>query len=164
MNNKLKSPAGLNPGGVGPKIFRNTMPSLILAIIAGIIFPDICSFPIPYRNIVRIVGWVVLALGITTYLLIMKKFLKGFSKGKLITEGIFSLSRNPLYSSWILFILPAIALVSDNWTFLFSIVAMYIFFRLNIIKEEESLFQIFGEEYLKYKQKVNCLIFWPHFK
>jgi protein-S-isoprenylcysteine O-methyltransferase Ste14 len=161
MKNSLKSPVGLNPGGIGPKIFRNTLPFLILAIVAGLFSPETCSFPFQYRNIIRIIGWAILALGIICYLMTIKKFLNEFSKGKLITDGIYGFSRNPLYASWILFILPSIALVADNWILLISSIAMYIFFKISIKEEEDKLSGIFGEEYLEYKRSVNLLMFWP---
>jgi protein-S-isoprenylcysteine O-methyltransferase Ste14 len=164
MKNSLKSPVGLNPGGIGPKMFKNTVPFILLAIAAGLFFPETCTIPILSRSLVRIIGWTIFTLGFICYLITMRKFLKEFSKGKLVTDGIFSFSRNPLYASWILFIMPSIALTADNWIFLIPALAMYVFFRLSIKEEEENLSRIFGEEYLEYKKKVNLLVFWPSSK
>jgi len=163
MKNRLNSPHGLNAKGIGPKIFRNTMPFLIAAIAGSLLFPSALSFPGSADNILRLTGWIMLFVGIIAYVVTLRQFIKDFSKGKLITNGIFGLSRNPLYASWILFILPAIAFITDNWSFLFAPVAMYVFFVLNIKEEEESLKQIFGEKFDEYCKRVNRLIFIPKF-
>jgi protein-S-isoprenylcysteine O-methyltransferase Ste14 len=159
MKNKLKSPVGLNPGGIGPKIFKSTMPFLIAGILLGIFFPSTFTFPFSIRFVLKILGWIMLGIGILAYLLTMVHFLKNFSKGILITDGIFRLSRNPLYSSWILFILPGISFVTDNWTILISAIALYVFFVINIKEEEESLSAIFGDEYTQYCNKVGRIFF-----
>jgi len=159
MNKKLKSPVGLNAGGIGPKIFRNTMPFLVIAILLGIFFPSVFAFTIVAKNSLKYAGWIILALGISTYITTMVQFLRNFSKGILITNGIFAFSRNPLYASWILFVLPGIAFVSNNWSFLFSSIALYLFFIKNIKEEEHSLQIIFGEQYTAYCNRVGriCL-------
>jgi protein-S-isoprenylcysteine O-methyltransferase Ste14 len=158
MKTKLISPVGLNPMGVGPKIFKYTMPFILVAIILQIVFPELSSFPLINGIIRRIIGFVILAIGALMYLLTIKHFLKHFALGKMITNGVYSISRNPLYASWILFILPSIALITNNWTFLSAPIAMYIFFTMYVTEEEKNLLAVFGEEYKDYCKKVNQLI------
>jgi protein-S-isoprenylcysteine O-methyltransferase Ste14 len=59
-------------------------------------------------------GWIMLVIGILAYFITVIQFSRNFLKGILITNGIFALSRNPLYGSWIVFILPSIAFISGN--------------------------------------------------
>jgi protein-S-isoprenylcysteine O-methyltransferase Ste14 len=158
MRNKLQSPVGLNPKGVGPKIFKNTMPFILISIVFGFFSPELSKIPLMNETLRKIFGYTLLALGIIMYLLTLKQFFKYFALGKLITHGVYSLSRNPLYVSWILFILPSIALITNNWTFLSAPIAMHLFFSMYIIEEEKNLLHIFGEEYNKYCSKVNQLI------
>jgi len=80
-----------------------------------------------------------LVVGAGIYITSMVQFMMDFPKGKLITRGVYRLSRNPLYSSWILLILPGLALVCNNWFFLLAAFSMYISL-IVLIKEEEDQF------------------------
>jgi len=75
------------------------------------------------------------------------------NRGKLITTGIFSFSRNPFFLSIIIYFLGT-ALVFPSWFFigfaLLAIVSIHLF----ILKEEKFMEKHFGESYLKYREKV----------
>jgi len=146
--------------GVGPKIFKYTVPFILVSITLGIFFPELSKIPFINETLRKILGYIILALGFAMYLLTVKHFLKHFALGKLITNGVYSISRNPLYTSWILFILPSIALITNNWTFVSAPIAMYLFFSMYIHEEEKSLLSVVGEEYNQYCRKVNQLIGW----
>jgi protein-S-isoprenylcysteine O-methyltransferase Ste14 len=159
----LTSPIGLNPGGVGPKIFRNAMPFLIVGILAGIFFPSVSGFPFYNKAIFRVSGLILMPAGIIIYIIAIIQFMKDFPKGKLITHGVFSYSRNPLYASWILGILPGLALFFNNWFFLLAAISMYISLIFYIKSEEEQLLAAFGNEYAEYKSSVRRVLFIPTF-
>lgn len=161
MQSKLSSPAGLNPMGSGPKIFRNTTPFLIVGILAGLFFKNFSYFPVHDREFMKSVGWSWLFAGLLSYGVAVKQFLKGFSGGNLITSGVFRFSRNPIYSSWILFILPALAMISNNWIFLVASLAMYISLCYYIKEEEDALEKAFGEIYSDYCERTGRLISIP---
>jgi protein-S-isoprenylcysteine O-methyltransferase Ste14 len=72
----------------------------------------------------------------------------------LITEGVFSKTRNPMYIGMSILIL-GFSIVSTNiisflLPFVFVIMVRLIFIR----KEESMMFESFGEDYLEYKKKV----------
>jgi protein-S-isoprenylcysteine O-methyltransferase Ste14 len=71
---------------------------------------------------------------------------------------MFELSRNPLYSCWIVIILPGLAMLCLNWWFLVASISMYIGLNLLIKKEENDLERIFGQEFLDYKKKVGRVL------
>ena len=75
------------------------------------------------------------------------------SKG-IITSGPFRFTRNPLYL--VLSILQiGIAILLDNlWAGLTTILAFLLFHYGVVLREEKYLFEIFGEEFLKYKRSV----------
>ena len=164
MNKKFNSPVGLNGLAVGPKIIRSMLPFLLLGIIAGYFFPAVTSIPLYNEHILKPAGWILLILGILAYAAAIVQFIMGFKKGKLITNGVYSLSRNPIYSSWIMFILPGLAMAADNWVFLSGDIVMYISLLVNIKSEEMELERIFGETYLRYQYEVNRVFFIPRFK
>lgn len=73
---------------------------------------------------------------------------------KLVTGGVFALSRNPIYVGWFLFIL---GIGIANVSILTILVATGMILTLHfgvILKEEEYLERRFSEEYLDYKNSV----------
>ena len=84
----------------------------------------------------------------------------GFDKnnpGKLITTGIFSISRNPFFLS-LDFYFYGTALIFPSIFFIcfaaLSIVSIHFF----ILKEEKFMYRIYGEEYENYKKEVKRYI------
>jgi protein-S-isoprenylcysteine O-methyltransferase Ste14 len=147
---KLKSPHGMSPTGVGPLIYLCAVPFIVTGF---------CFSPHISNNLITLtIGyWAIIfgcAIFIKTFLLLMKEFYKG----NLVTTGAFMYSRNPLYSCWILFIIPGMALMFLNWWFLLGSFSMYIGLVVLIKKEEDMLERAFGQEYLDYKKKVGRLI------
>jgi protein-S-isoprenylcysteine O-methyltransferase Ste14 len=72
---------------------------------------------------------------------------------KLITIGIFALSRNPIYVAFA-FILLGQFLIFSNWILLVYIGAATWLFHRQILREEDYLKQHYGNEYLDYCDRV----------
>ena len=73
---------------------------------------------------------------------------------KIVTDGAYRFSRNPLYLSLLLLLFGIAVLMSSLWLF-FAIPILYILFLFKAVKPEERyLSQKFGEEYLHYSAKV----------
>ncbi len=72
----------------------------------------------------------------------------------LINEGVFSITRNPMYLGMSI-LLIGFSIFSTN---LISLVLPFTFMKIVssifIPKEEQLLFETFGEDYLEYKKKV----------
>ncbi len=75
------------------------------------------------------------------------------NKGKLITNGIFSFSRNPFFLSLELYFL-GVALVLPNVFLLVFTLAAFTGIHFFILKEEKFLHKNYGEEYRAYRQKT----------
>jgi len=114
-----------------------------------------------YKN--EIVSWVGVLLCLIAFLMFLlsiisfgESFRVGIDKknpDKLVTSGMFSVSRNPLYTAFILLFL-GIFLIISNW-----ILLLYIFvgfWRINrqVVHEEAALKNIYGQEYLDYCKRV----------
>ncbi len=77
---------------------------------------------------------------------------------KLVTEGIYSICRNPMYLGN-LSILLGFGIFANSALFTFIIFPVYLFIYYAIIKAEENfLFGMFGEEFTAYKKNVHALI------
>lgn len=73
----------------------------------------------------------------------------------LVTEGMFSHSRNPLYLGNILEIL-GLGLMANSAVFLFVTMPLFVFFYQAIVRaEEDFLFREFGDGYRVYMAEVN---------
>ncbi len=73
--------------------------------------------------------------------------------GRLITTGIFSLSRNPVFLSMDLYFLGTF-FITGNLFFLLSFVGMALGFHFQIRQEEVFLSEKFGKPYLSYMSHV----------
>ena len=75
-------------------------------------------------------------------------------KTKLVTTGIYAISRNPAFLGFILMYL-GILCAFFNWCLLGATILVVVLFHLQIVKVEEPfLIEAFGQEYLAYKKKV----------
>ncbi|MGE7546450.1 isoprenylcysteine carboxylmethyltransferase family protein [Sporosarcina sp. FSL K6-3508] len=111
----------------------------------------------------KIISWIGIAfciIGLILFLLSLiafgKSFRVGIDKdhpGELITSGVFSISRNPIYSAF-LFILSGIFLVIPNWILLLYLIVGFWFINRQVLREEGSLEEIYGDEYNRYRKKV----------
>jgi protein-S-isoprenylcysteine O-methyltransferase Ste14 len=77
--------------------------------------------------------------------------LKGLKETKLITTGAYAITSNPLYSAFIVLILPGTALVLNSWIMLTVPIVGYVIFKFYIKQEYAELEKFFGEEYRKYR-------------
>ena len=73
---------------------------------------------------------------------------------KLVTSGIFRISRNPMYASLALFLTAWAVYLASPWAL--AGVAGFILYmnRFQIAPEERALAQVFGADYEKYTSKV----------
>jgi len=155
------SASGLDARGVGPRIMLITAPILAAAIILEIQSAPFSDVVFLKNNIAKTVGWLWLIAGIAAFATTMAQFISNFPKGKLITGGMYACSRNPIYASWIVFILPAVGLICSNWIFFAAAFLMCVATIFLVKKEEDELFECFGKQYLEYKKRVGCIISFP---
>lgn len=69
------------------------------------------------------------------------------------TQGLFSLSRNPIFLGMLLVLIGLFLVTPNSLTLLFLIVS-YILIQIQIRLEEDFLFQQHGKHYQQYKQQV----------
>ncbi len=73
--------------------------------------------------------------------------------GRLVTTGIFAVSRNPIYVGFFLFLVGQL-LVFPNWVLLAYLVGGTWLFHRQVLREEEFMRQRHGQEYLEYCSRV----------
>jgi protein-S-isoprenylcysteine O-methyltransferase Ste14 len=157
MMNVLRNQNGMNIVGQGGKIILFMLPSLIAAIAAQLYFPKIAALP-DGISVVKPLGFILLVPGLILWGTAVIQLLLGFSKGKLVTTGAYGVVRNPIYSSVLFFILPAVALLTITWVYLIPSVFLYMGVIIFIGVEEKQLTEVFGTEYTDYIARVDRLI------
>ena len=106
-------------------------------------------------------GGVVLSfVGVSLLLLSLVSFGKSFRVGidvdhpdRLVTTGIFAVSRNPIYVGFA-FVLLGQFLVFPNWVLLVYLMAGIWLFHRQVLREEEFLRKHYGQEYVEYSKRV----------
>jgi len=131
---------------------------VILATLLTVYYPEVFVIRFIPRFGLLLLGGVLLLIGIPFLIRAAYEVVTQFEEGKLITGGLFRFVRNPIYSAWILFIIPGFALLTYAWIFLGTPFVTYIAFKVFIKKEEEYLIKRFGQAYLAYKEKTRQLL------
>jgi protein-S-isoprenylcysteine O-methyltransferase Ste14 len=113
---------------------------------------------------VRWLGVILCALGLAALALALTAFGKSFRigidedrPGPLVTAGIFSVSRNPIYTAFLLVYLGQF-LIFSHWVFLVYLMGGFFLIHRQVLREESSLKKIYGREYDAYRKKVRRYI------
>jgi len=143
---------------------KTKIPPPIIALICIVInyLSTYLINPIKFPNI-EIIGGLILLLGVVTAVLATLLFKKDKTTVNprdpektttLVTNGIFSITRNPMYLGLFLSISSTI-LFFGSW---FGIIILMFFVwyinKFQIIPEEEAMEKLFGNKYSEYRQKV----------
>jgi protein-S-isoprenylcysteine O-methyltransferase Ste14 len=143
--------------GQGGKIILFVLPFLIAAILVDTHLPQIAALPESIRFI-KPLGFVLLIAGLIMWGTAIIQLITGFSRGRLVTTGVYGIARNPIYSSATFFILPGVSLITLTWVYFAVSAFLYIGVMIFIGKEEQQLTRAFGKEYEEYTTRVDRLI------
>ena len=144
--------------GIGPKIAGITLAYAAVAGLARRLQPDACLLrPVPFAVSVG-AATVLFAIGIPMLVVAATSAARAYQRDQLATSGLFAIVRHPIYSAWIVFLLPGLAILSRSWPLLFMPLVAYIVFKLSIVREDAYLEQRFGSAYLGYRARTNELI------
>ena len=161
MNKFFISASGLDARGIGPRIMLITAPVLATAIFFEI-RPAAFTEIVPGKSAeAAFIGWIWLIAGFAAFVATLIQFISNFPKGKLITTGMYACSRNPLYSCWIIFILPATGMICNNWIFFAAALLMGMVTTFLVRQEEIQLLKCFGQKYYEYKKRVGLIFSFP---
>jgi len=143
--------------GLSPIIFIITILYTIPVIIINYFRKPIFEINfIPYSILITLAIFL-FCIGIPLYIITLKVLKNAYKKQELLTNGIFSICRNPLFAEVIFLILPGILLFFTSWLLLTIPCFMYIMFKIFINREETLLEEEFGQEYIKYKNNTSAI-------
>lgn len=148
----------MTPWGVGPVLALTSLAYFAVAMALHLSNPDLLRMSRDPHIAYTIAGSILVVTGFVIWALGARVIHKAFREGRLLTTGVYGLVRNPMYSAFIVFVSPGVALWFRSWILLTMPVVAYVIFRLLIRKEEVYLQEKFGQAYLDYKRRVNALI------
>ena len=145
--------------GIGPKcMIVSLIFSSPVIIFACLTHPKYVLRP-PWKTPFRIVGAMLLTAGIASEAISARAMLKAYKQDELVTTGVYSICRHPMYSSEIMAILPGVALFAGMPLLLFIPVIIGLTFRYLMMEgEEEPLCELFGDDYLRYCVEVKAML------
>ncbi len=144
--------------GIGPIFGILSIMYLITMLVVSYFYKPLFEIEFLPRIFVFTLGIVFLVIGVPFYVASVNAVTKAYNSNKLVTSGVFRYCRHPLYSSWIVFIVPAIVLLSNSLIGLTTPIFMYLILLKLIKKEEAYLESIFDSDYLEYKKNVPCIL------
>lgn len=128
------------------------------------VMPSVLVNPLFNSSVIRVAGAAVILAGILFFSLALISFKSSWrigidtvAPGRLITTGIFSLSRNPIFLSMDLYFLGTF-LIYSNLFFLLCFTCMAFGFNFQIRQEEMFLTERYGDSYRGYMKQVHRYI------
>ena len=75
-------------------------------------------------------AWIVLiSIGIPMLVIAARAAAIAYNSNRLATTGIFSVVRNPIYSAWIVLLIPGLVLLTRSWPVFLTPLVGYIVFK-----------------------------------
>ncbi len=148
--------------------FKLTLIAMFLYVVAYALFPTWhdCFLPIIQldNQTVKYIGLALLFISLVWTVIAQGNMKNSWrigidtdTKTELITSGLFSISRNPIFFGMILSLVGLFLTTPNTLTVLFLILG-YVLIQIQIRLEEEFLTKEHGQKYLDYTQKVRRLI------
>ncbi|GKT28259.1 Isoprenylcysteine carboxyl methyltransferase like protein [Aduncisulcus paluster] len=150
--------------GIGGKLAMLTVlfcsPFILLDVFSLVNLPWPPYFPAERRNIF---GFVMIGCGVACLIASAIQHSKFFPKDKLCTSGVYYWCQHPIYSAWILFLIPGFVVIfGRTWLLLICPFLTALALKLLISEEEKDLTRMFGDDYLIYKASTPMIV--PLFK
>ena len=143
--------------GIGPKIMIPGYSVLVILSWLPIKLSISGIINVP-KNFLAAIALIIICIGIIMLAMANAEIKKALGTNQLVTAGLFSRIRNPMYAAHIYFLMPGLCLLTNNAITLFSVFCTVIIFLILIPKEEKDLEENFGIEYLEYKTRVGRLL------
>jgi protein-S-isoprenylcysteine O-methyltransferase Ste14 len=143
--------------GIGRKLTASTAAFAVVVAAVNYYFLPQWRFTVLSEKAALVLGVVLIMTGVVALVTLARTVTRAFKAGELATTGMFSITRNPMYCAWIIFIVPGIVIICRDMLLWLIPAFMYGAFKVLIKQEEVFLEQKFGDEYRAYRARVNEL-------
>jgi protein-S-isoprenylcysteine O-methyltransferase Ste14 len=143
----------LSRWGVGPRTFVPPAFYTLAALAVANRWPNALVWdwlPIGFG----IAGAILMLAGLVMWIEGGVTIMRAYNRDQLVTTGVCGRVRHPIYSAWITFIFPGLALVTRIWPLFLTPLIVYTIFKLLIHREDEYLERRFGNAYREYRSHV----------
>ena len=148
--------------GVGPLyVITIILITVISIILSATRFIPVITFT-NMRWIFILIGILCFIIGITLWLkaVIIDRLDAHIIKNELVTTGVYAYVRNPVYSAF-MFVCTGVLLIYGNLVLLVLPIIYWGFMTVLMkLTEEKWLEDLYGKEYVQYRQRVNRCIPW----
>ena len=148
--------------GVGPLyVITIILMTIISIILSATRFIPVITFT-NMRWIFILIGILCFIIGITLWLkaVIIDRLDAHIIKNELVTTGVYAYVRNPVYSAF-MFVCTGVLLIYGNLVLLVLPIIYWGFMTVLMkLTEEKWLENLYGKEYVQYRQRVNRCIPW----
>ena len=148
--------------GVGPLYVITIILMTVISIILSVTrFIPVITFT-NIRLIFVLIGILCFIIGITLWLkaVIIDRLDAHIIKNELVTTGVYAYVRNPVYSAF-MFVCTGVLLIYGNLVLLVLPIIYWGFMTVLMkLTEEKWLENLYGKEYVQYRQRVNRCIPW----
>lgn len=148
--------------GVGPLYVITIILMTVISIILSVTrFIPVITFT-NMRWIFILIGILCFIIGITLWLkaVIIDRLDAHIIKNELVTTGVYAYVRNPVYSAF-MFVCTGVLLIYENLVLLVLPIIYWGFMTVLMkLTEEKWLEDLYGKEYVQYRQRVNRCIPW----
>ena len=160
MKNYVNEKQKLPMFGIGPYLVLGMG---ILTLIGMILSGNILKSGILYGIwiiVFRIVAILLMVAGIFVWYkgAFGSNMDESITENRLMTEGIYSWVRNPMYSGWWIFMIGLILLLHNAWLLVIPVINWGIMTVVLKNTEEKWLLDLYEKEYEDYKKRVNRCI------
>ena len=148
--------------------FKLTMIGIFIYTVLYSVFPHNISYLVPIETLshhkIKYVAMPIMFVALIWVILAQNHMKNSWrigidenSKSELITNGLFAVSRNPIFLGMIMATLGLFLLTPNVWTLVFFILG-YVLIQIQIRLEEDFLTKQHGEKYERYKNEVRRFI------
>jgi protein-S-isoprenylcysteine O-methyltransferase Ste14 len=174
---KTYKATGINPITFGKADNAHDYIGFVMKILIGLLFVTILLFsfgntayqycaPILFleNNVLKIIGLILIHISLLWIAIAQYQMSNSWrigidekNKTELVTSGIFSISRNPIFLGMIISVIGIFFIIPNALSF-FTAIATYFIIHIQIRLEEMFLKGQHGEQYLAYKKNTRRLI------
>lgn len=140
--------------GAGPKIMAPLLVTFALTAAVSYLYQPMFNYPLASAEWTLALGILLLTVGMPFWLLSAGMFFRAWQQERLETRGPFAVMPNPIYASFIVFVIPSLSLLLNWWPILLTSVVMYAAQQIFIHEEDAALREKFGRQYEEYRKKV----------
>jgi len=148
--------------------FKLTIIGIFIYVVIFSFFPELYELIVPIKSLefrnAKIIGIAILIVSLVWTIIAQNQMKNSWRVGidhdtptELITNGLFRISRNPIYFG-MLCSLIGLLLITPNYITLMFLILGYVFIQIQIRLEEEFLANQHGQEYEIFKQHSRRII------